>query len=160
MNSNYADLIKAELDEEQATVGDFRSRSLTIVTTSGSLVTLLSGLIAVAAGGSKTWTLPSGAHAPLAIALVFFVGAALLALWIHFPRDVQRATPEALEALLSADDSNDVAIEAIAGLRLTTLKSIRSLNRERAWFLLLAIAAEIVAIAATGLTAWKIIESL
>jgi hypothetical protein len=160
MNEKYADLIKAEVDEADATTSDFRARALTIVTTSGGLVTLLSGLIAVASGGSKTWVLPSEARGPLGWALVLYVVAAVLALLIHIPQKVERATPEALGELLTADDTNAKAISAIADLHLATLTSIRTLNARRAWYLLMAIAAEIAAIAATGLTAWRVVESL
>jgi hypothetical protein len=160
VNEKYAAVIKSELDEEQATTTDFRSRSLTIVTTSGGLVTLLAGLIAIAAGGSKTWEIPDGALWPLGVALGSYVVAAFLALSIHIPRITNRATIEGLEELLEADDDDDEATMAIADLQLATLTSMRVLNGERSWFLLSSIAAEIVAIAATGLTAWRIISSL
>jgi hypothetical protein len=111
-------------------------------------------------GGSKTWKFPGSAHGPLAVALVAYVLAACLALWIHVPRTVQRATTKGLEELLNADDPDEESVEAIADLYLTALKSERGLNGERAWVLLGAIAAEIAAIAATGLTAWRVIDSL
>jgi hypothetical protein len=91
------------------------------------------------------------------LALIFYVLAAVLALRVHIPQDVQRATLPALTQLLDADDSDAEAIPAVADLHLTTLRSVRSLNGTRAWFLLLAIASEIVAIAATGVTAWRVI---
>lgn len=160
MNSNYANFIKEELGYTDSTTADYRSRSLTIVTTSGGLVTLLAGLIAVASGGSKTWVFPTSARGPLAVALSCFVLAAVLALLVHLPRNVKRATTEGLKALLTAADPDAEALDAIAEVHFKTLKSLRRLNGQLAWFLLLAIALETVAIGATGWTAWRIIDSL
>jgi hypothetical protein len=157
----YADLISAELAGEEATATEFRQRSVAVVSLSGTLVALLSGLLAIAAG-SKEEFLPGSAHGPLLTAMVLFVLAGVAALVVNIPLNQERASADELRRLVTQQwgDAPDNAARAVAEVRVTTLKSMRGQNQFRSWFLLVAIALEIGAVGATGLTAVRIADSV
>jgi hypothetical protein len=162
--AQYAEFIEDELEKEDRTLSEFRQRALTVVTTSGGLVTLAAGLIAIAAGSRKDY-LPTAGRGPLAWAIVTYVLAALVALVVNVPTfKVRRATAATLQARVNGDEfwvveSESDSLRAVADKRVTTLKTLRDANRWRAKALTVAIFLEVVAIGATGLTAYRVFDA-
>ena len=71
----YADFIKSMLDAEDSRKSSLEQRGISIITTSGTLVTLLFGLTA-AITGAKTFTFPAAARDWLTPAAIAFDVAA------------------------------------------------------------------------------------
>jgi hypothetical protein len=156
----YSAFIEAELVDERAAQSELRQRSLTVVSTSGGLVTLLAGLIAIAAGGDTDF-LPKSGRGPLAVAMVSYVVAAVVALCANVPRKLKAAKVGDLAARVEEDkfwitEADDSSLRAIADLRVRALTVLRRSNGQLAWVVTAAILAEVVAIGATGLTAFEI----
>jgi hypothetical protein len=78
--SNYEALVRGQ-DERKFSL---EQRGLAVITTSGTLATLLFGLVALATK-SNDFRLPVRASGPLAVALGAFAAAALLALLTMHP---------------------------------------------------------------------------
>ena len=94
----YAKYMEAQLAREEERKKWFEARGVTVITTSGTLATLLLGLIAIATKSTQTFTLPDASKTPLGLALVAFAVAALLAIFTNVPRSVDEADPEGLTA--------------------------------------------------------------
>ncbi len=133
----YSDYIKSLEDDETARKSSLESRGVNIITTSGTLVTLLFGLVAVLTG-SKNFSLPAPAHTYLIVAVVLFVVATGLGVIINLPifyraaaltiRDLQTVWP------WSASDAE----AKVAVTRLEIITSARKGNAIKAWLLFAA----------------------
>ena len=75
----YGSYIKSLLDYEQVRKSSLETKASAVVATSGTLVTLLFGLVAVVTG-AKNFLLPQAAHGWLGAAMLFFVAAAGIAI--------------------------------------------------------------------------------
>lgn len=75
----YAAYIKSLLDYEQTRKVSLEGKASAVITTSGALVALLFGLVAVITG-SKTFVLSTASHGWLGAAMILFVVAAAFAI--------------------------------------------------------------------------------
>lgn len=154
--SVYDDLLRSELESEEATKASLEQRGLAVITTSGALVTLLLGLAALSTEPDPTFALSKFAGSALAIALVLFVGAALCGLLTNWPFKSDQASPSDIEQLLSRDPepSSDQAQRDNAFARVAELKSGRRSNGHKARLLVVAMLLEVAAVVAVAIAVW------
>jgi hypothetical protein len=133
----YSDYVRALEAQETARKSSLESRGVNIITTSGTLVTLLFGLVAVLKG-SKNFSLPGSAHGYLIAAVILFVSATALGIVINPPLFYE-------ETELTIQDLQTVwswpAADARAKIAVTQLKTIASARRGnavKAWLLFVA----------------------
>ncbi len=133
----YSDYVEALEADEAARKSSLESRGVNIITTSGALVTLLFGLVAVLTG-SKNFSLPAPAHTYLIVAVILFVAATGLGVIINLPIFYQVATltTEDLQTVWPWSASDAKAKIAVTRLRLIT--SARRGNSVKAWLLFAA----------------------
>jgi hypothetical protein len=162
MASPYGSLIDAELSSASAASQEISRRALTVVSTSGGLVTLLSALIGFAAVNRKDAFFPATARGPLTAAVVAFIAAAVIALLAQLPLLVRFIDVSALRKVVndSWGDTESVASQEVASVRVDVLATARCMNTVRSWLLVGAITAEIAAIAASGVMATRVVSAL
>lgn len=152
--SYYEALVKGQ-DERKSSL---EQRGLAVITTSGTLATLLFGLVAITTK-TNDFRLPVQASGPLAVALTAFVAAALLALIANAPlryENVRVSDPQ--EELWDHWDKNrDDALQRITGTRLKVFRNAQTTNDLKAKFLVAALSAEVIAVVAVGLAVREIL---
>jgi hypothetical protein len=133
----YSDYIKALEDAESARKASLESRGTGTITTSGALVTLLFGLVAVLTG-SETFVFPAAARGYLAAAVILFVLATALGIMISSPLFYRapQLTTEDLKRVWNWPSAD--AMAKIAVTRLVTIASAKKANTIKAWLLLAA----------------------
>ena len=139
----YTDFVKSLVDAEASRKSSIESKGISVITTSGTLVTLLFGLVAVVTSHSS-FTLPVAAHGWLVAAVLAFVVAAALAILVSFPLPYGQTD---LTVNLLRDwwgDSESVADAAVVQLRLDQLAAARRMNVLKVTVLCLASGAELV----------------
>jgi hypothetical protein len=144
----YGGYVKEELDRQLARKASFEQRGLSVITTSGTLVTLLFGLAALSTKKAATFALPGTSKVFLVIALCFFVIAIAAALATNIPWVYKNVTPPGLRVMLRDHwpDSPSVARKKVAYTKVDVLDSARTVNGVKAWILFGAIASELVAL--------------
>jgi hypothetical protein len=133
----YSDYVKALEDAEVARKASLESRGVGVITTSGTLVTLLFGLVAVLTG-SKTFVFPAAGRGYLAAAAILFVLATSLGIVVNLPlfyRAPQLTTKD-LQKVWNWSSSDAKA--KIAVTRLVTIASAKKANAIKAWLLFAA----------------------
>lgn len=146
-----ADLITKELDTEQAATDALQSRGLAVISTAGTLVTLLFGLSAVATT-AQHFKLPAAAKPPLYAAAVLLVAAAIAGIATNAPRGSKLTALQRLRPLLESpywEYPAGPARREVARTQLTVAEAARAGNRIRSRFLLAGIILEIAGIAST-----------
>ena len=150
--SRYATYIKEQLDAQEERKTSLEQRGLAVITTSGALVTLLFGLTALSTKGAATFDIPDTASTFLTIALVFFVLAAVSAIFTNLPRSYQGVTVDALRGAVKNrwDDTDAEAARMVALTQLKTLAAAKRVNEQKGWALIAAMGLEIIAVALVG----------
>jgi hypothetical protein len=144
-----AQLIAKEVERTQAITASLQSRGLAVISSSGTLVTLLFGLSALATRAAD-FTLTAATKAPLIVAAVLLVLAAVAGIATNAPRQKHAIGLDGLAPLLD-DESWSAqakhAVQATARAQLRIAKAAREANRTMARFLLAGIALEIAGVA-------------
>lgn len=141
----YADYIKSLVDAETARKTSLEQRGVGVVTTSGTLVTLLFALIG-AVSAAKNFSLPVLAHGYLGAAVILFAVAVGVGLTANLPMFYKEAEPTA-EQLARVWDYTPQGAEAfVISTRLTILSSYRHANAVKGWLVLLAGLVELAAV--------------
>lgn len=163
----YGEYLKDELARQDSRQSSFEQRGIAVVTTAGTLVTLLFGLAALSTASEKGNPLGHEETVWLAVALVLFFIAAVLALGTNFPLGYEGPglpDPKRLEApsfanRLNADpeDSHAEAVYAVADVRLTILTSAQKQNGRKGWFLFAALIFEVAAVACVGVAIFELL---
>lgn len=151
--SEYAKLIQEQLDEERKVKASLERRGITVVTTSGTLVTLLFGLVAVVTKASD-FEVTTGARWFIYVALGLFVAAAVCALATNFPQKYEEADPDELQRLITEDywqTSQGVGSRRSSELRVKVLRSARAAHTTKACLLRWALGIEVVAAGALAI---------
>lgn len=146
--SAYGQLICDQLTDERGRKTSLEARGINVITTSGTLATLLFGLTAGLTAGAN-FRLPAGAKLPLVLALAAFVAAAAGGLATNVPLRYQQATPQGLAKLVDA--AYWTAPPLIGQLRVAEaqvklLTAARSANNLKVRILIAAVACELLAI--------------
>lgn len=144
----YGQFIKDELAAQDVRKASFEQRSIAVITTSGTLATLLLGLAALATKASSTFVVPSDARPWVTAALFGFFVSALAALTVNLPLSYEAATVEEMRSRLRDDPPwNDAAaMKDIGFTRLKAIESAKSNNRIKGWALTVAVGCEALAV--------------
>ncbi|MER7757486.1 hypothetical protein [Kitasatospora sp. NPDC097643] len=152
-------LIEKLLEDERANKASAQSRGLAVISTSGTLATLLLAFAALATRSRSTFALHPDSKIPLVLAPVLFVVASVLGLIIntHLRRTVGLNYPE-LHKILTEKAWNAPTVKVIRLLaedQAKILDDAHNLNAVRAKLLTWAIGVEIAGIACA---AWAVIS--
>ena len=150
--SLYAEYIRELVDAQEARKASLEQRGLAVISTSGVLVTLLFGLTALSVRRESTFVIPDSAAAFLIAALVFFVLAALSAIFTNLPRGYQGVMVDGLRDAVKDrwEDSEATASRMVALTRLKTLASAKQMNEQKGIALVAGMSFEIIAVALVG----------
>jgi hypothetical protein len=144
----YSQLIADQLAEERDRKSTLEARGITVITTSGTLATLLFGLTA-GLTVATSFKLPSAARLPLLLALIAFVVAAMCGLATNMPLIYREATSRGLAKLVDArywTGPATVGQLRVAAAQVTLITAARSANNLKVRLLIAAVAAELLAI--------------
>jgi hypothetical protein len=165
----YGEYIKDELARQDVRQSSFEQRGIAVITTAGTLVTLLFGLAALSTSSAKGNPLHHEESAWLAVALVLFFIAAILALATNFPigykgpgtPDPKKPDEPSIATLLNATPENSPAdaIFAVADVRLTILTSAQKKNGLKGKFLFAALLAEVFAVVCVAVAIFELITT-
>jgi hypothetical protein len=144
-------LLGEELERERTRKSSLEARGLAVITTSGTLVTLLFGVAALATKASS-FLLSRDLRGTLIAAAVFFVIAGSLAIAANWPVPYYQIEPSSLGILVSPEawreDGGDARRE-LSAARLAELGDARLRNEGKARIVVSAMVAEVVAVVIT-----------
>jgi hypothetical protein len=156
----YGAYIKDELAGQEARKASFEQRGLAVVTTAGTLVTLLFGLAALSTATAKGSPLLSEEKVWLGVALGLFVISAILALATNFP--LKYKGPEIADIIerlkATPEDSLEDAAYAVAEVRGDILLAAQQRNTVKGRFLFAALVLEVAAVGCVGVAILKVIH--
>ncbi|HEX2049235.1 MAG TPA: hypothetical protein VHJ34_01220 [Actinomycetota bacterium] len=160
--SAYGALIEEQLTEERSRKQSFEQRGLAVVTSAGTLVTLLFGLVAVLTK-VEGFVLPDDARPFLLATLLLFTLAGSLGLIINKPQKYAEPSASWLETLTSeivwrAPDLR-LAERRTAQARVNSIRSFRDRNKRKGFALTAAIVLEVLAVACLSVAVLKILTS-
>jgi hypothetical protein len=155
----YDSYLKDELARQDARQNSFEQRGLAVVTTAGTLVTLLFAVAALSTTTGSAISLGSEEHTWLAIALGLFLLAAASALATNWPLKYRGPETVKILALLTAseEDAPNDATRAVAETRAEILSAAQRKNKIKEHLLFGALALEF---AAVSVVAVAIVEVL
>jgi hypothetical protein len=144
-----AEVIVHEKESARAATTSSQARELAVISSAGTLVTLLFGLSALATKAAD-FVLPSATKLPLHLAAAFLVAAAIAGIATNAPRRSDVMALKNLRPLIEGELWHVPAFHAeqeIARTRLTIAENARTLNITMSRFLLAAIILEIAGVA-------------
>lgn len=146
--------------EQDARKDSLEKRGLAVITTSGTLVTLLFGLVTLLTR-SDEYVLPQSVHDLLGWALVAFVMAALLALLTNLPLNYANIDVAQSTAVFQGhwDDSQSDGRRRVVATRLKVLETAQSRNKLKGWLLLVGMLAEVAAVVLLSLAVGEVLRS-
>jgi hypothetical protein len=154
-----AALITKELERAQATTASLQARGLAVITSSGTLATLLFGLSALATQ-AQDFRLSGRVTVPLTAAAVFLVLAAIAGIATNAPRQRHAVGLDGLTRLLDDElwfAQAQKAVQSTARAQLAIAAAARRVNHTMARYLLAGIALEICGVACI---AWAVVAIL
>ena len=157
--ATYGEFINDELDAQDKRKASFEQRGLAVITTSGTLVTLLFALAALSTRETASFTLPATGRTWLSIALALFFLSALAALVSNAPFIYQAVEADRIRERLREKPprSADAAARDVAFTRLDALESAKAKNSLKGWALAVAMALEALAIGCVAIAVWIIL---
>jgi hypothetical protein len=147
--SVIAGLIAKEIDSTRADASSLQARGLAVISSAGTLVTLLFGLSALSTQ-AKNFVLPATVKPPLFAAAGLLVIAAILGIATNAPRITDKVNLNKLGPLLEDQWYSSPAVAAqqeVARTQLAVAQRSRVLTVTLARFLLASIIVEIVGVA-------------
>lgn len=159
--SVYLEYFTAILKSQDDRKASIESRGLSVITTSGALVTLLFGLTALLTK-AQDYELPKQAHGPLGVALALFGLAALLALASNMPLPGYKNADESqFKAIFDEwDKPKDVAEKNVAYTRGQWYAAASKVNGWKANLLVGAITSEVFAMVAVAMAVREILVAV
>jgi hypothetical protein len=157
--SEYSAYVAQLLAEQDARKASIEQRGLAVISTSGSLATLLFALVAVVTSGDN-FELPSQANGPIGAALVSFVLAGVLGLLTNLPlvySNIDLSDPNKLFWDHWDKGVND-ARQRVVATRLRVLKSAQKLNNLKGYSLIAALFVEVAGVAAVAIAVSEILQ--
>jgi hypothetical protein len=155
------ELLELELQDEQTRRGSLDQRAVTVVTTSGTLATIVSGIVGLLVRNSHVRYAP-GTTALTVSALSSFIVAAILALTVTRPRSQDVADISGLRSLLTPTvfrGPRAAADRRIAEVRLDEISSLRDVNLGKAKRLSAALACQVLALVLLSGAAVSLIQT-
>lgn len=153
--SAYIGLILEQLTEERATKKSLEQRGTGIITSSGTLVTLLLAFAAVVTS-SKAFELPTVARIFVGISVTLFIAAAFAAIAANLPRPYAEVSLRDVRRLITDDEWRKPIAQAsmaTAEVQLIILETARRYNAARARLLELAATSQIVSLVSLAIAA-------
>lgn len=146
-SSIYAAYIRDQLNDQEARKSSIEQRGVAVITTSGTLVSLLFGLAAVLTG-VQHYQLPSGAESWLYAAMVAFVAGAIGGIATNLPLFYIGVRASELRGAVKNrwTDSIEDAEQRVAATEVKVLARAKALNTIKGFVLLGAISAEVIAV--------------
>ena len=141
----YADYIKSLVDAETARKASLEQRGVGVVTTAGTLVTLLFALIG-AMNAARNLSLPTPAHGYLGAAVILFAVAVGVGLTANLPMFYKEAEPTADQLSSVWHYTPEGAQAFVISTRLAVLSSYRHANAVKGWLVLAAGLVELAAV--------------
>lgn len=144
----YAAYIKEQLAGQDARKASIEQRGTAVITSSGVIVSLLFGLVALLTG-AEDYQLPDGAEPWLFAALVAFACAAIAAIITNAPLSYRGPTAAQMRGLVRGSTWEENVADAerrIAATNAGVLARAKSRNSFKGYVLLLAISAEVLAV--------------
>jgi hypothetical protein len=145
-------LVRLELAAENARKASLEQRGLAVITSSGTLLTLIFA-IGAAGGGTPLRVVGEVERVPLAIALFAFVAAAVLGIfinWTWYTRAFPVTGHWGLRTLVGPnlfDESSSLQLDRrLAEAHVEQLQTLRQSNNRKALFLQVALSLEVLAI--------------
>ena len=145
----YGDLLTHELAAQESRKASFEQRGLAVVTTAGTLVTLLFGLTTlISKVGKHPYQLTSEERIWLAFGLVLFLLAAAAALATNLPLPYQAVPAEEVRARLKETPirNEEAARRDIALTQIRLLADAKRKNTWKGWMLFAGMAFEVLAV--------------
>lgn len=145
-------LIELQISEEQGRRSSLEQRAMAVITASGILVTLITGIIGVVDRVSNFKHEPASAALTIG-SLCTFIMAAVWAIAVNAPRGhrvVGIDAPDGLASMVRRDKFRSpraAGERRIAEVRLEQLRSLRRANAAKATALFMALASEVAALA-------------
>ncbi|MBA3359998.1 MAG: hypothetical protein H0T94_00765 [Acidimicrobiia bacterium] len=142
------------MDEERLTKTSLEQRGITVITTAGTIVGLLFGLVAVVTQATD-FALPAGARPWLIWSLLSLTASTLGGLLVNFPKSYEEADPASLREFILTDEgtwapdweeSDFEGSRQVAQLNVRLLEVARAANSFKANLLFGAQLLEIVGI--------------
>jgi hypothetical protein len=145
----YADYLKDQLTAEDARKTSLEQRGLAVISSSGALVTLLFGLVALSTKARRTFVLEEEPKYLLAAAVGLFLLAAAAALATNLPVAYERVDADAVRRRLKEDPvrGEDSAKRDIALTSVKVLRDAKRRNQTKAKLLFAALILEVLAVA-------------
>lgn len=155
----YADYVKAELDAQLERKASLEQRGVAVITTAGTLVSLLFGLVAVITG-VQHYTPPHGATIWLYSGLALFVVAGALALVVNAPLVYQTVKADELKRAIGTlwGDDEETAQRNVALTRTTVFGDTKRKNDLKGIVLIAAMVAEVAAVGCVGVAVGLILH--
>jgi predicted Co/Zn/Cd cation transporter (cation efflux family) len=143
----YLAVIQDQLQKERDRRKAFEERAITVITTSGTLVTLMFGLAAVVTSATS-FSLPDTARNILSVAVVGFLLAIVAALFANVPLNYMEPTAQGMldlteETAWSADER--IGERAVARLYTKMIDRARRMNMVKVRLLVVALIFEVLA---------------
>lgn len=141
-----------DLIVEQQRKASIEARSIAVITSSATLVTLLLGLAALVTQ-KESFSLDAGPRVLLCLGAAFFVLSAVLAIMCGSPRGYLQIDPMSLKVLVTPETWTAPAVDAereLTAARLVELLDSRSRNQRKARLLVAALLGQVTAILATA----------
>jgi hypothetical protein len=151
-------LIDAEVERAEADFNSFRENSSKAVGYAGGVLTVLVGLLSIAAGDQKS-ILPESGRFPLGAAMLLLVVSALLGLTALLPKTVTAVEEAALPKLID-QNWNDDWNKSVALMKVEYLTSLRRANSRWSRLIRLIVGLQFVTILFLAVLAYRIFEFL
>ncbi len=155
----YSEMISDARREESDRKTSLEQRGGFVISTSGALVTLLIGVLAVA-NRPEGAQIPAPAREHLSWAMFAFAGAAVLAVFTNLPLLYGGADPDILRERVQLEmwqGRRDVAARRVAEMWVTAIESAQRQNGRKGWALFAGFLLEVAAVA---LLAWTVSDIL
>jgi hypothetical protein len=156
----YSEYLKEQVAEEEARKASFEQRGLAVVTTAGTLVTLLFGLSALSMTALNKNPLLHGERLWLGIALGLFLLSAITALLTNMPRGYEVVDAADIEARLNEDPVRDdeAARLDIAFTQVNVLSAAKGKNASKGKLLFAALVLELIAVSCLGVAIFEVVR--
>lgn len=157
--ARYASFVEQELKAEWNRRATLDGRGQAVVTTSAALVALL-GAVGAIVINRKGFTMPAVTRYPLLSALILFVVATGLGIVVTVNFRYEVASKESLAELPAhLSDADDVALDNIVVINVTTIVTLRHGNDKKAALALIALFAELGALLSLAATVFLAVNA-
>lgn len=160
MANQLGALIGAEVARAESDLAALRSRGQAVLTFSGTLVTVLAAIIALAAGKDARFELSNFTVMAAGAALVAFVLATIFVLVMYLPAGVDAASSQDLTEFAKDNWEESSWEQDVAQVLAKYLVSLRSANGRQGTMLRFAIGLEVFGIAAVATAAISLLSQV